>query len=317
MQHTTDNNDSKKRTISPKDFFLYISATLFLFLSAISFLQFLFAVINISFPEINEYTQGNYGMLRFSLSLLIVSFPLLIYFTRKVNKYLNKKESERENIIRKWLIYLTLFITTVTSVVTLVVLLNFFLDGSLSTRFGLKVLSVLVVVGIVFWFYKKDLAGAWWTNPKKSKQVGYVVSLIILISVVSGFFLIGSPAEQRKIKNDEIRVNNLRSIQYSVLEYWQKTEGLPENLEDLNDPLSYYIEENDPVTGESYEYKVIDELTFELCADFESESLSSSEGSSLARPVYEKGLIGDENWKHEIGKTCFERTINPEIYKTR
>ena len=315
MKDISNSKELNNRIISPKDFFLYISATLFLFLSAISFLQFLFAVINISFPEINEYVQGNYGMLRFSLSLLIVSFPLFIYFTRKVNKYLNKEESERDNLIRKWLIYLTLFITTVTSVVTLVVLLNFFLDGDLSARFGLKVLSVLVVVGIVFWFYKKDLAGSWWTDPAKSKKVGYVVSLIMLISVIGGFFIIGSPAEQRKIRNDEIRVNDLRSVQYNVLEYWQKTETLLVNLEDLNDPLSYYIEEKDPVTGELYEYKVIDELTFELCAEFETEI--NEQNNYLDRPIYEKDLIGDENWRHSVGRDCFERRINPEMYKTR
>jgi len=303
------------KIITPKDFFLYISATLFLFLSAFSFLQFIFAVTNIAFPEINEYYSSNYEMLRFALSLLIVSFPLLIFFTRKVNAYLHKNTEERENTIRKWLTYFTLFITTITSVITLVVLLNFFLDGSVTTRFIIKTASVLVVASGIFLFYKKDLNGVWYTKPQDSKKVGYVVSVIVLIAIVSGFMVIGSPAEQRRIKNDTERVTNLRSVQYEVLDYWQRTKTLPDSLTTLNDPLRYFVESKDPVTGENYIYTKKDDLIFELCATFETKSPGQENQLDVSLRPYKAGYLEeDENWQHGSGYTCFERTINPEIH---
>jgi hypothetical protein len=312
-------NDAKK-IITPKDFFLYISATLFLFLSAFSFLQFIFAVTNIAFPIVNEYYSGNYEMLRFALSLLIVSFPLFIFFTRKVNVYLHKNEAERENIIRKWLTYLTLFITTITSVITLVVLLNFFLDGEVTVRFIIKTISVLAVAAGVFSFYRKDLEGAWYTNPNKSKKIGYFVSLVVLIAIISGFMVIGSPAEQRKIKNDNVRIDNLRSLQYEVLDYWQRTEQLPQSLEVLDDPLRYTVIENDPVTNEQYEYSKKDDLLFELCADFETASKDFDKNYAVRQPssIHTKGFLEEnQDWQHDEGRTCFERTINPEIHTIR
>jgi hypothetical protein len=303
------------KIITPKDFFLYISATLFLFLSAFSFLQFIFAVTNIAFPEINEYYSSNYEMLRFALSLLIVSFPLLIFFTRKVNAYLHKNTEERENTIRKWLTYFTLFITTITSVITLVVLLNFFLDGSVTIRFIIKTASVLVVASGIFLFYKKDLDGVWYTKPQDSKKVGYVISALVLIAIVSGFMLIGSPAEQRKIKNDTLRVNNLQSIQYEVLDFWQRTESLPESLKTLDDPLRYSISVTDPVTNEDYSYSKKSDLVFELCATFETKSAGQENQPDISMRPYKAGYLEeDENWQHGSGYTCFERTINPEIH---
>jgi hypothetical protein len=314
-EHTMTQSPNKKPLITPKDFFLYISVTVFLYLSAISFLIFIFAVVNIAFPETSSYYNNDYDMVRTGLSLLVVSFPIFIFLTRKVNNYLHKNEDERENGVRKWLIYFTLFITAITSAITLVVLLNYFLEGDLTTRFAIKVVAVLAVTALVFWFYKKDLQGAWYTNPKKSRMVGYMVSTVVFASIVAGFVLVGSPAEQRRIRNDETRIQHLQSIQFAILEHWRNTETLPISLETLDDPLNYHIIEHDPVTGEEYTYRVLDGLIFELCATFESVSLYTKDISRTYPPMRERGLMLDDNWEHEVGQECFERTIDPELHK--
>lgn len=310
-------NKTKSKVISPKDFFLYITATLFLFLSAISFLQFIFAVIDISFPDQTAYYDGSVDMLRFALSLLIVVYPVFIFTTRKVNKYLHNTKEQRENIVRKWLIYFTLFITTIASVVTAIVLINVFLNGEITTRFGLKIISVLIVTASVFWFYKKDLQGVWYTNPNSSKKIGNVVSIILLLAVIGGFTVVGSPVEQRRINNDFDTINDLQNIQYDILNYWQKTDRLPKSLEDLDDPLTpkYSFRnrvDNNGNEEQEYTYNKLSDLKFELCANFET---SSEENDSKSIQGYRKELLLDEDWEHTEGENCFERYINPEIHK--
>ena len=74
-------------------------------------------------------------------------------------------------------------------------------------------------------------------------------------------------------------------------------------------------------------------MTFELCATFSLPMPKgwqeySSVGVMPMMPVSEKGVATDvtypypgpggmnESWDHQSGHTCFERTIDPDIYPT-
>ena len=59
--------------------------------------------------------------------------------------------------IRKWLIYLTLFLSALVLIGDLVVLVNGLLQGELTTAFILKVVSVFVVIGGIFLYYLWDV----------------------------------------------------------------------------------------------------------------------------------------------------------------
>ena len=54
----------------------------------------------------------------------------------------------------------------------------------------------------------------------------------------------------------------------------------------------------DPKTGESYEYNILSETSYQLCALFETDTASSA--------YQEKPRIFSEQiWDHGIGRACF------------
>lgn len=305
---------SKLKT-SPKDFFLYVATMAALYVSVFSLLALLFEYIDILFPDALDpqyYVDPFSSQVRFSMASLIIIFPLYVFLTRLVNQDLRKNPEKKEISIRKWLIYLTLFIAGIAIVVDLITLVNTFLSGEITIRFILKVLVVLVVAAEVFIYYLLDLRGKWERDEKLSKTIGGVWALIVVGSIIAGFFVIGSPFTQREIRFDQEKISNLQSIQYEVVNYWRQKEDLPDTLSDLEDPLVGYIVPRDPQTNEPYEYRITGSLSFELCATFNRESTFRKEEVPIARPT---GYgVTEENWEHDAGQNCFERTIDPERF---
>src|SRR3989344_3684267 len=143
------------------------------------------------------------------------------------------------------------------------------------------------------------------------RNVWRVVGAVLVIgSIAAGFNVLGTPQSQRMLRYD------LQNIQWQIINYWQQKGVLPTALADLEDPISGFIAPVDPQTRNSYEYKKVDTLTFELCAEFNK--LSQDSAKSAARMVYPEsmGKFG-ENWQHEAGRQCFSRTIDPELYPVR
>ena len=145
------------------------------------------------------------------------------------------------------------------------------------------------------------------------KYFVYTVIAVVVIIVVGGLFIVGSPADERARRFDTERVWNLQSIQREITSYWMNKEVLPENLSDLEDSLTGYIPPRDPRTQESYTYEKLGELSFSLCATFETESEGMIEGAPVPKkPIFINSSPYDSSWEHGIGETCFERTIDPE-----
>jgi len=205
----------------------------------------------------------------------------------------------------------TVFVAGATIIVDLIVLITRFLGGEeLSTAFLLKVLVVLLVAGAGFLHFLSDLRGYWNRYPGKAKMINWSVGIVVIIAIISGFFIVGTPFEARLYRLDAERVTDLESIQWQITNYWQTKESLPQTLEDLEDPLIGFVVPNDPQTGEEYRYNVLDNVTFELCAIFDKES---RKGIGDVRPL---GLESAENqnWQHQEGETCFERKIDPDRF---
>jgi hypothetical protein len=305
---------------SPKDFFLYVATMFALYTSVWAIIALLFEYINVLFPDaLNGYRDPYSGAIRFAIASLVIIFPLYIYLTRTVNEDLRAHPEKRSMGIRKWLIYFTLFIGGVGIVGDLVVLVNTFLGGELTVRFLLKVLAVLIVVGGVFLYYLNDLRGKWEVKERASIIVGAVASLLVLIAIVAGFPIMGSPFTQREYRFDEEKVRDLQTIQYEIINYWQTKETLPQNLETLeSDSIRGFIVPVDSQTKKPFEYRTTGATAFELCAEFNRESRATDTGGiSYPTPAYypEKGYDGaNDVWSHEKGRQCFSRTIDPDRY---
>ena len=273
----------------------------------------LFEYINVLFPDPLERFQDIFsGKIRFSIASLIIIFPLYIVLTRLVNQDIRRNPEKRHMGIRKWLIYITLFVAGATIVGDLIALINTFLGGDLTIRFVLKVSIILVVVGAVFLYYFYDLKGKWERDAKTSKIIGGIVSIIVLLSIVSGFFVIGSPQTQRLIRFDQEKVRDLQNVQRQIITFWQTKEQLPQTLDELEDPLIGFRVPVDPQTEEPYSYRVISALTFELCADFNRENILTSKEAQ--RPIIEPFGFESGSFDYTEGKNCFERTIDPDRF---
>lgn len=301
---------------SPKDFFLTGATVAALYASLVSLITLAFEYIDrlVGNPFEYGYYDPYSGGIRVALSTLIVIFPLFIYFTRVLNQDIRTNPEKKDLWVRKWLLMLTVFLAGLTIVIDLIVLLNTFLGGEeLTIAFLLKVFTVLVVAGGVLWYYLKDIKGHWEANERTSVRIGQGVVLAVVALVIAGFFIMGSPAEQRKLRYDNERINALQSIQYMITDYYRNKQMLPESLDVLEDPLMGNHVPVDPETGESYTYNKTEALRFELCATFAKESLKDASAKAQASTYVQPEL--DTNWQHDAGEVCFERTIDPDNYQ--
>jgi hypothetical protein len=287
---------------TPKDVFSYLLAIAMLYVAVISFLTLLFQYINFWLPDqLDFYFSGSTSTVLRSTASLIVVWPVYILMTWLLDKDAKIHVEKREIKVRKWLLYLTLFISAVTIIIDLITLIYNFLGGELSLRFGLKVLVVLLVAAGVFGYYLWDIR----RDGKKSSQIpkltAWIASAVVLASIVAGFFIYGSPATQRQIRFDQQR----------VLNYWQQKDALPEELTELEDSLSGWQVPLDPETNEAYEYQVEGELSFKLCGYFTTQN--KTQNISPKERIFLGSFEG--NFEHGIGRECFSRTIDPELYK--
>ncbi|RJQ29032.1 hypothetical protein C4571_02305 [Candidatus Parcubacteria bacterium] len=310
MNNTISNGERLKS--SPRDVFMYLFATITLYFSVWSIINLLHQHINVLFPDpLNPYFEPGSSM-RWSMALLITIFPAYLWVSRFLHRDLLVNPEKIEIRVRRWLMYLTLFLAALLVIGDLVALIYSFLEGEITTRFVLKVLSVLVVAGAVFWYYLYDLRAK--ASPLSGRALLFVRGAIIFVAlaVIAGLFVAGSPFKQRLLRFDRQKVNDLQNIQWQAVNYWQKKQALPPDLEALRDDISGYAVPRDPQTGAGYEYRTTGDRTFELCAEF---NLPSSGGTTFyARPYPIPELPQGESWDHKEGRTCFERTIDPDLY---
>jgi len=327
-----------KPKMSTGFFFLSLGLLITLITSVVSFLNLVFGTLDKRFPDaLNAnyqygYSTYDYESIRMALSTLIIFFPIFLVISYFWKKYIRNGIGRLDEIVRKWLIYIILFLSALVTAIDLVTLVRYFVSGEITTRFILKVVATLIValyVGVYFIF---ELRG-------REKMFGFKVttaatiksSALVLAVIIWSFTVIGTPGEQRVWRLDERRVQDLQNIQYQVINYWQQKEKLPEKITDVVNPISGMTLPVDPEfeKGKKYEYVVKGPLTFELCADFglpmpqgwrENSNyyggvvpMVGSKDIAVSYPYPGPGGV-NESWDHQTGRTCFERTIDKDIY---
>ncbi len=140
----------------------------------------------------------------------------------------------------------------------------------------------------------------------------YIVIILVAIAVIAGFFVVGSPQEERLRRFDERRVQDLQQIQSQIINYWSNKSQLPQTLSQLKDDISGFNVPKDSQTGEDYQYEIKNSLTFALCANFSLPSLEIETRKSV--PTYDYYGYTSQNWQHKEGLVCFERKIDPQLY---
>lgn len=291
----------QNHTSGAKDFFLHLASQVALYTIVINLGNLLFRIINKAYPQLDGY-YGYFGdsSISFPVALLIIVFPVFVLLNYFIEKSFIENPEKKNIWIRKWLIYLTLFISGIILVGDLVAVLYFFLDGQdLTVGFILKVLTVLVMSGSVFTYYLGDIREK---NSVSIKKISLGISLVVIIvSIILGFLVLGSPRTQRLLKYDQAKITDLTSITSSIQYFYNNTGKLPDNLKQITENQAMantYTNMKDKQTGDEYVYQKITDTKYKICADFNLESRSDY-------GYYDNYY----NWTHPKGDFCFEKTV--------
>lgn len=301
---------------SPKDIFLHLLSILWLYVSIVSFGVLVFQIIDIYYPDLLDYGYANYASdaLKWPLSILVVVFPLYVFFSYYVQKDVVNNPEKRELRVRKWLIYFTLSLAAIVISGDLISLIYTYLNGEITTRFILKVLTVFAIAISVFVYYIWNLREETMAiKNTKMKIFIYGVVVVVVGFIVAGFIMAGSPQSARLRKFDDRRVGDLQNIQFQILYYFQVKQTLPESISILRDVTQGFIPPIDPETKADYEYIIDGKNAFKLCATFSAPSQSTNETMAVPAPITGPYAINDV-WTHSAGRVCFDRPFDPDKY---
>ncbi len=311
--------------LSAKFFFLSLGVMVGLIWSVTAFLILFFDALNALFPDVLNtayqygYQSYAYDSIRAGIASIIIVFPLFILISYFWNKVSSGSLGRIDSIIRKWMIYLVLFLASIIIVIDLVTLVRYFISGEITTRFILKILGTLVVAGLAGSYYINELIHEKFGQTSIQKISAGISIFCVIGIIVFGFIVIGSPAHQRMLRFDERRMQDLQSIQSQVITYWQQKKQLPEKISDIGSIMFGFTVPLDPETakGVTYEYKKGEGLSFELCATFSLPIPKSAQvGYPSTFPATDVAypIKGNETWDHEAGRTCYIRTIDKDMY---
>ncbi len=294
---------------SARDAFLHLLTFTALYSSIISGMMLLFEYVNRLLPDpaLGESAlyESDLSYIRWLLAVLLVSFPLLAFLWRILHREFVANPEKLTSGVRRWLTYLTLFITACAMVGDLIALVFSLLQGEFTVRFFLKVFIVFVLTGVPFGYYfsvlrmQPDMYRKW----RHHRHFVFSSCVLALATFVWGIVLVGSPAYGRAQRFDEQRVSDLRAIENEVLNnvYGQNRyalpaptvlpKALPKTLDEVAKNAQYQkLSVVDPDTGVPYEYKVTSATRFQLCATF----------------TLQRSQQYDIFWDHPAGHHCYE-----------
>ncbi|OGF51909.1 hypothetical protein A3I27_00975 [Candidatus Giovannonibacteria bacterium RIFCSPLOWO2_02_FULL_43_11b] len=317
MEHPST---SSGQATGPRDVFLQFLSVISLYVAAGSFITLIFQYINYLIPDPLQagygYITSVFDSIRWSISILIVIFPVYawtLWFMDKGYKEIPERMAMKS---RKWLVYLTIFVAALLMIGDFVALVYQLLRGEFTSSFLLKVLTIILIAGAVFIYYLKEIKRQ--TGEARSsfvKTVSYAAIAVVAVSIIGGFFIVGSPKEERAYRFDEQRVSDLQNIQNETVYFWQAKRKLPNDLSELNDSIRGFRVPVDPENSSNYIYRKTGNLSFDLCANFARASRSGLDRTAAEKPM----PIGQPYdisgyWDHEAGQICFQRTIDPDKF---
>ena len=139
---------------------------------------------------------------------------------------------------------------------------------------------------------------------------GLVICAIVVVVVTVGYsiYLVGTPGQQRDVRLDEQRVDDLRNISRNIDRYLELNEEMPASLQDMKGPRFSVRSVTDPETDVAYDYRVTEGNSYELCAIFSTDSAERTD---------ERRRFSETAWDHGAGRACFQLEARSEPDGTR
>ena len=305
MDNQTTTNQSHN---AAKFAFFYMLSLVALVFTALSTGMIIFQIINKLIPDVPGFFQGSFSdsSLKYAISQMIIAAPIFFLTMRQIHRYLYSGELDNNSGIRKWLTYFMLFVSSVVLIGWLIGTLNSFMQGELTTKFLLKAMTAIGISATVFSYFlydikRKEVKGV----RDKQIKIFLIGSLVVVVAALVGsLFVVESPTEARNRKLDNMVIIDFNEIDQAINIYYSENKELPKSLARLQEDISFLRDNDlkDPATGSSYEYRVSDDKTYELCATFRT--VSADEKS---REYY-----FDDRWWHEAGEQCLKQTVHTE-----
>lgn len=279
---------------SAKYTFYYLLSLIALVFTALPVGLIAFEIINRSVldPLINNYYSSNRdGVLRFSISSILIAAPIYYYSLYLIKKGFKKEEITLNSSVRKWLTYFIILVSSFVILGVFIGIINSFLSGGLSLKLLLQSLSMFLISGTIFAFYFYDIKRSNFDSGKKIQNIFLTISLLLVLTAfISACFFIESPKNARDRKLDGVLLNRISNIEGIVNNYYEKNRELPVDINDIknfenrfNFDDSIFI---NPVNGKDIVYNKKDADSFELCADFKTESDKNRTYSKKYFPGY-------------------------------
>jgi len=266
---------------------------------AIALGMILFQIINkfFSVQAIDFAGRFEQSQLKVGLASVFILTPVFLAISAWLHHHYKIGKLNHKSGIHRWLTYLMLFVSALTIIGRLIYQLFRFLDGDYAAAVILKTLVILAIAGGIFGYYLYDLIRQDFRRRSKTSFIALVLVIIVAIAaMVGGFLIIDPPAKARAMKFDQQRVNNLYELNSLINDYYRENKQLPADLS--ADRFSYF---QDPQTEQKYEYKVLGEKEYELCAEF---ALAVDLNS---RDYY---YSGNKDWSyHQAGRQCFSNRV--------
>ena len=294
-----------------REAFLYLVSFISLYVFAFSLGAVLFGLIDHTFPDtLHRYRSPASAADATALAAVIVAFPLYLFLMRRLAVAVAADPERRQSLVRRWLTYLTLVVGAGIILGDIIALLASLLTGDPTVSFFLKVAVVLLIVAPIFGYYLWDMRQAEDEVSASAARAAPILRALAIAAVVVvvatvgySIYVIGTPVQQRQIRLDEQRIEDLRSISRNVDRYYEFNGAMPANLFDLQGPQYSVQSIADPDTGRPYGYHLVGGVDYELCAVFNAES---PERRDERRP------FSESIWDHGPGLTCFALTAEAE-----
>jgi hypothetical protein len=140
---------------SARETFMHLLAFTGLYTWIVSLIVLLFAYINLALPDpawsgYGSQSEFVYATIRSAMAAIVVAFPLFLLIWRSLLKGIAAHPEWARGGVRRWLMYLSLFIGAVALVSDVITLIYYLFEGELSLRFVLKVVALFLVVGSAF-----------------------------------------------------------------------------------------------------------------------------------------------------------------------
>jgi hypothetical protein len=300
-----------------REAFLHLVAFAALYTAVIAGVMLLFDYVNVLLPDpaVTQYAgvQADWvrAAIRWEISALVVSFPLLVWLSWAIVREMRATPDKARSPVRRWLTYLTLFFAAIALAADVITLVSTLLEGEMSARIALKVLVVLVVAGGCFAYYFASLrmTPEQHQGTRLHRYAAMAASAAVVVVIVSGIVMTGSPVFARQRKFDVRRVEDIRMIYGEVMNQtvgpdWRNPEvklalrtPVPASLDGVvQHAMRQRPRTQDPATGAPYGYEVTGASTFRVCADFDTA----------------RDEPGDIVWNHPAGRHCFAfDVLNP------